>query len=157
MLAAKGFPCDGLLLLAFPLHPAGKPGELRTERLPRIVVPVLCINGSLLSNSSSAATRASSTPSAASSSGTAGDGRRCYTVLMSTDQLEAELLRLPPRERLALAAWESLEQATAWLADPQTDREGIEIAKARDGALESGQVSALSIEEFRRRTRPAGE
>jgi hypothetical protein len=78
---------------------------------------------------------------------------------MSTDELEAELLRLPPRERerLALAVWESLEHATAWLADPWIDREGIEVAKARDAALESGEVVPLSIDEFRRRTRPAGE
>lgn len=45
MLAAEGFACDGLLLLAYPLHPAGKPDKLRTEHLPRIAVPVLCING----------------------------------------------------------------------------------------------------------------
>jgi predicted alpha/beta-hydrolase family hydrolase len=45
MLAAEGFACDGLLLLAYPLHPAGKPGELRTAHLPRIQAPVLCING----------------------------------------------------------------------------------------------------------------
>jgi putative addiction module component (TIGR02574 family) len=78
---------------------------------------------------------------------------------MSTDHLVAELLRLPPheRERLALAAWESLEQATGWLGDPRTDPEGVEIAKARDAAMDAGQVSALSIEEFRQRTRSAGE
>ena len=29
MLAAKGFEADGLLLLAYPLHPAGKPDQLR--------------------------------------------------------------------------------------------------------------------------------
>jgi predicted alpha/beta-hydrolase family hydrolase len=45
MLAAEGFACDGLLLLAYPLHPAGKPERLRDEHLPRIKVPVLCING----------------------------------------------------------------------------------------------------------------
>jgi predicted alpha/beta-hydrolase family hydrolase len=45
MLAAEGFACDGLLLLAFPLHPAGKPERPRAEHLPRIKVPVLCING----------------------------------------------------------------------------------------------------------------
>jgi len=27
MLAAESFPCDGLLLLAYPLHPAGEAGE----------------------------------------------------------------------------------------------------------------------------------
>jgi predicted alpha/beta-hydrolase family hydrolase len=45
MLAAEEFPCDGLLLLAYPLHPAGKPEELRDAHLARIKVPVLCLNG----------------------------------------------------------------------------------------------------------------
>ena len=45
MLAADGFVCDGLLLLAYPLHPAGKPEQLRDAHLPRITVPVLCFNG----------------------------------------------------------------------------------------------------------------
>jgi predicted alpha/beta-hydrolase family hydrolase len=45
MLAADGFPCDGLLLLAYPLHPAGKPEKLRDAHLPQIRVPVLCFNG----------------------------------------------------------------------------------------------------------------
>ena len=45
MLAADGFACDGLLLLAYPLHPAGKPEQLRDAHLPRITAPVLCFNG----------------------------------------------------------------------------------------------------------------
>jgi uncharacterized protein len=45
MLAAKGFEADGLLLLAYPLHPAGKPDQLRDAHLPAIEMPVLCING----------------------------------------------------------------------------------------------------------------
>ena len=45
MLVADGAACDGLLLLAYPLHPPGQPGKLRVEHLPRIAVPVLCING----------------------------------------------------------------------------------------------------------------
>jgi uncharacterized protein len=45
MLAADGFPCDGLLLAAYPLHPAGKPEQLRVAHLPQIRVPVLCLNG----------------------------------------------------------------------------------------------------------------
>jgi len=45
MLAADGFACDGLLLLAYPLHPAGKPEQLRDAHLPAITVPVLCLNG----------------------------------------------------------------------------------------------------------------
>jgi predicted alpha/beta-hydrolase family hydrolase len=45
MLAADGFLCDGLLLLAYPLHPAGKPDKLRDIHLAQIRVPVLCFNG----------------------------------------------------------------------------------------------------------------
>ncbi|MFN2637455.1 MAG: alpha/beta fold hydrolase [Gemmatimonadaceae bacterium] len=45
MLAADEFSCDGLLLLAYPLHPAGLPDKLRDAHLPSITVPVLCING----------------------------------------------------------------------------------------------------------------
>jgi len=45
MLAAEQFPCDVLLLLAYPLHPAGKPQELRDGHLALIKVPVLCFNG----------------------------------------------------------------------------------------------------------------
>lgn len=45
MLAADGFDADGLLLLAYPLHPEGQPEKLRDAHLPRIAMPVLCING----------------------------------------------------------------------------------------------------------------
>ena len=45
MLAADGFACDGLLLLAYPLHPEGKPEQLRDAHLPRITVPTLCLSG----------------------------------------------------------------------------------------------------------------
>ena len=45
MLAADGFECDGLLLLAYPLHPPGKPDQLRDAHLPAIEVPVICFNG----------------------------------------------------------------------------------------------------------------
>jgi predicted alpha/beta-hydrolase family hydrolase len=45
MLAAEHFPCDGLLLLAYPLHPAGKPEDLRDAHLANIGMPVLCLNG----------------------------------------------------------------------------------------------------------------
>jgi predicted alpha/beta-hydrolase family hydrolase len=44
MLAAEGFACDGLLLFAYPLHPAGKPEQLRDAHLPDITVATLCIN-----------------------------------------------------------------------------------------------------------------
>jgi hypothetical protein len=45
VLAAGGFPCEGLLLLAYPLHPAGQPEKLRDAHLPSISAPVLCVNG----------------------------------------------------------------------------------------------------------------
>jgi uncharacterized protein len=45
MLAARGFNAAGLLLLAYPLHPAGKPEQLRDAHLPQIRMPVLCFNG----------------------------------------------------------------------------------------------------------------
>jgi predicted alpha/beta-hydrolase family hydrolase len=45
MLAADGFACDGLLLLAYPLHPAGHPEKLRDAHLAAIKVPVLAISG----------------------------------------------------------------------------------------------------------------
>ncbi len=37
---------DGLLLLSYPLHPPGKPAQLRTAHLPQIRVPTLAIQGS---------------------------------------------------------------------------------------------------------------
>ena len=45
MLAADGFESDGLLLLAYPLHPAGLPDKLRDTHLHSIRVPVICFNG----------------------------------------------------------------------------------------------------------------
>jgi len=45
MMTAGGAVCDGLLLLAYPLHPPGQPAKLRVDHLPHITVPVLCING----------------------------------------------------------------------------------------------------------------
>jgi predicted alpha/beta-hydrolase family hydrolase len=45
MLAAEGFAANGLFLLAYPLHPAGKPEQLRDAHLAAIRMPVLCVNG----------------------------------------------------------------------------------------------------------------
>jgi predicted alpha/beta-hydrolase family hydrolase len=45
MLAAEGFECDGLLLAAYPLHPAGQPEKLRDAHLPAIRRPVLALSG----------------------------------------------------------------------------------------------------------------
>ena len=38
-------PCRGLVLLGYPLHPAGKPDQLRTGHFPRLRMPVLFISG----------------------------------------------------------------------------------------------------------------
>lgn len=45
MLASESFQADGLFLLAYPLHPPGQPEKLRDAHLPRISMPVLCIQG----------------------------------------------------------------------------------------------------------------
>ena len=45
MLAAEGWACDGLILLAYPLHPAGQPEKLRDAHLGALRAPVLCFNG----------------------------------------------------------------------------------------------------------------
>ena len=38
-------PALGLLLLGYPLHPAGKPERVRDEHFPRVAVPVLFVSG----------------------------------------------------------------------------------------------------------------
>ena len=37
---------DGLVLLGYPLHPPGKPSQLRTAHLPRVRAPMLFVQGS---------------------------------------------------------------------------------------------------------------
>ncbi len=37
---------DGLLALSYPLHPPGKPSQLRTAHLPKLQVPALFVSGS---------------------------------------------------------------------------------------------------------------
>jgi hypothetical protein len=44
-LAAAGAPVRGVLLLGYPLHPAGKPTALRAEHLPAVRVPMLFVQG----------------------------------------------------------------------------------------------------------------
>lgn len=44
--AASGFQAAGLVFLSYPLHPPGKPTQLRTAHLPKITVPMLFIQGS---------------------------------------------------------------------------------------------------------------
>ena len=45
MAVAQGLPAAGLILLSYPLHPPGKPENLRVEHFPEITVPVLLISG----------------------------------------------------------------------------------------------------------------
>ena len=44
-LAVEGQPCAGLVLYAYPLHPAGKPHRLRADHLPLVPVPMLFFTG----------------------------------------------------------------------------------------------------------------
>jgi uncharacterized protein len=44
-LAAEGYSCDGLILYAYPLHPAGKPESLRVAHLSDIAQPMLFFQG----------------------------------------------------------------------------------------------------------------
>lgn len=45
MLAAAGEPIAGLVLLSYPLHPPGKPDELRIDHFADIAVPTLFVSG----------------------------------------------------------------------------------------------------------------
>jgi predicted alpha/beta-hydrolase family hydrolase len=42
---ADGLPACGLVLISYPLHPPGKPDNLRVEHFPRIAVPCLFVSG----------------------------------------------------------------------------------------------------------------
>jgi uncharacterized protein len=45
MAVADGLPAAALVLICYPLHPPGKPDNLRVEHLPRLTVPCLFISG----------------------------------------------------------------------------------------------------------------
>ena len=45
MLAAEGYPCHGLVLLSYPLHPVGKKDKLRDEHLADVRCPMLFLQG----------------------------------------------------------------------------------------------------------------
>lgn len=45
MAVADGLPAAALVLIAYPLHPPGKPEKLRVEHLDRIHVPCLFVSG----------------------------------------------------------------------------------------------------------------
>lgn len=42
---AEGLPAAGLVLLSYPLHPPGKPDQLRTEHFPELAIPCLFVSG----------------------------------------------------------------------------------------------------------------
>jgi predicted alpha/beta-hydrolase family hydrolase len=44
-LAAAGEPTPGLVFLGYPLHPPGKPEQLRSKHLPDIAAPMLFVQG----------------------------------------------------------------------------------------------------------------
>jgi predicted alpha/beta-hydrolase family hydrolase len=45
MAVAEGLPAAGLVLIAYPLHPPGRPDNLRVAHLPDITVPCLFVSG----------------------------------------------------------------------------------------------------------------
>jgi len=45
MLCAEEKVADGLLLLSYPLHPPGKPEQLRTQHFSQIQIPVMLVQG----------------------------------------------------------------------------------------------------------------
>ena len=45
MAVAEGLPAAALVLVAYPLHPPGKPEKLRVEHLDRLEVPCLFVSG----------------------------------------------------------------------------------------------------------------
>jgi predicted alpha/beta-hydrolase family hydrolase len=45
MAVADGLPAAALVLISYPLHPPGKPENLRVDHLPRLTVPCLFISG----------------------------------------------------------------------------------------------------------------
>jgi predicted alpha/beta-hydrolase family hydrolase len=45
LLAAEGFACDGLVFLGYPLHPPGKPEQLRDKHLIKVKPPMLFVQG----------------------------------------------------------------------------------------------------------------
>jgi predicted alpha/beta-hydrolase family hydrolase len=42
---AEGLPAAALVLVSYPLHPPGKPDNLRVEHFPEITAPVLFVSG----------------------------------------------------------------------------------------------------------------
>jgi predicted alpha/beta-hydrolase family hydrolase len=96
MLAAEGFDASGLLLLAYPLHPAGQPEKLRDAHLGAIRMPVLCFNGTrdaLCTRSLMETALAKRTPPAGSWDMQWIDGAdHMFHVLKSSGRTDAEVM-----------------------------------------------------------------
>ncbi len=45
MAVAEGLPALALVLVSYPLHPPGRPDNLRTDHLPRLRLPCLFVSG----------------------------------------------------------------------------------------------------------------
>jgi putative addiction module component (TIGR02574 family) len=77
-----------------------------------------------------------------------------YIHAMSIEQIAAEALRLPPKERAMLAEslWESLMDPFKVPACAE-DSEAVALATERDRQLESGEVQPISHDEMMRRLR----
>jgi hypothetical protein len=45
MAVAEGLPAAALVLVSYPLHPPGKPDQLRTGHFPELAVPCLFVSG----------------------------------------------------------------------------------------------------------------
>ena len=77
-----------------------------------------------------------------------------YVSAMSIDQIAAEALRLPPKERALLAEslWESLVDPFEAPAAGD-DAEAIALALERDRQLETGEVQPLAHKEIMSRLR----
>lgn len=45
MAVADGHPAAALVLVSYPLHPPGKPDQLRVEHFPAIAIPCLFVSG----------------------------------------------------------------------------------------------------------------
>jgi uncharacterized protein len=45
VVVADGLPALGLALISYPLHPPGRPQQLRVEHFPQLTVPCLFVSG----------------------------------------------------------------------------------------------------------------
>jgi putative addiction module component (TIGR02574 family) len=81
-------------------------------------------------------------------------GASGYIASMSIDQIAAEALRLPAKERAILAEslWESLGDPFKMPAESE-DAEALALAKERDRQLDAAEVQPLSHEELMARLR----